>query len=119
MTKRERHIKVLMRRIGPMRTMLLVGFIDTLPDRPHDAEGYFVPDHSRIQKVMKVKQPVYWTLLRGLMERGLVTKRVTEQWGRQYRIEFAAIEAYCRLAWVEVLAISFRALLGLKARKTA
>jgi hypothetical protein len=119
MTKRDKRIKILARRIGGMRTLLLVGFIDSLPHRNPDADLYFVPDHSYIQKVMKIRQPVYWALLKGLMDRGLVTMRKTEQYGRQYRVEFEAIEAYCRLSWLESVMVAWRALFGMKARKNA
>ena len=119
MTKRERKIQTLVRRIGPMRTMLLVGLIDTLPDRKHDAEGFFIPDHSLLQRVMKVKQPIYWHLLGGLIERGLVTKRFTEQHGKQYKVEFEAIEKYTAMAWAEAILIAFRAAFGIKRRRNA
>jgi hypothetical protein len=97
--------------------MLLVGFIDSLPYREHDLEGWFAPDHAYIQKTMKVKQPVYWQLLGGLLQRGLLAKRNTDQRGHQYRIEFACIEAYCRLSWVDSLIREVRRGLGLKARR--
>lgn len=119
MTKRESRIKTLMRRIGPMRTMLLVGLIDTMPQRDPDPDFWFTPDHSAIQKVMKVKQPVYWALLGGIMQRGLVTKRHTDQHGHQYQIQFEAIEHYCRLSKLESIVIAWRALLSLRARKNA
>lgn len=113
-SKREKRIQTLIRRLGPMRTMLLVGFIDTLPQREHDTEGWFVPDHARIQKVMNVKQPIYWQLLQDVRDRGLIHRRDDDQHGKQYQVDFGAIEVYCRLSWLDVFLKEFRKAFGIR-----
>lgn len=100
-SKRERMTATLVRRIGGMRTMLLIGLIESYPKRQHgDPDGWFKPDHAGLQKTMRIKPPVYWAMLLGLIERGLVSRAVDER-GHNYRIDFGAIEVYCRLAWFQ------------------
>jgi hypothetical protein len=102
LTKRERMISILVRRAGGMRTMLLVGLIESYPRRMYDGSGWFSPNHSELQRKIRVKVPVYWTLLRGLCDRGLVEKRITDQSGHEYRIDFGAIETYCKYGRIEL-----------------
>lgn len=121
MTKREHMISVLVRRVGGMRTMLLVGLINNFPKKMNGADGgtehttaWFAPSHGELQRTLQIKTPVYWALMRGLCDRGLVHKRVTEQRGHEYQIDFGAMDIYCRYGRIELILGKIRQSIGLK-----
>lgn len=111
----------LFRKLGSVRTLLLVGLINQYPllCAPNKG-GWFKPHHPVLRRSLRVNEPAYWAALHSLGELGLVSEAKHKEDGKVLQIEFEAINTYLR-GWrwqraVTDLAMAFRYAFGRSTR---
>ncbi len=73
----------------PMQALVMIGLYNQFPLRYKMADGfYFRPDEPQLVKSMRIKLPVYYHLLRGLLRDGFIERKKSKPWGYEYRIVF-------------------------------
>jgi hypothetical protein len=100
MTRRELRVKTLMHRIGPIHTLVLVGYINQFPSRYEGDGEWFNPAHGEIIRELHMKEPVYWQAVKWLENKGLIHRQLKA--ARKVRVDFLAIEKATKWARLEL-----------------
>ncbi|MDD5303529.1 MAG: hypothetical protein PHS14_10525 [Elusimicrobia bacterium] len=87
----------LLSEMPPVQALVMMQLYFQLPQR-WDRSGkhgmFFFPDEAAIRRTMRLKAPVYYAMVRRLVDGGYIERRHVPHRGMEYRICFARLERF-------------------------